>query len=209
MNPDFRELLRALSDAAARFLVVGAYAVSFHSEPRATGDLDLWIDATPDNAARVYRALAAFGAPLTELSETDLCTPDVVFQIGVAPRRTGPLMATVFNRLGPYTIEREIGRGGMAEVFLATDTRSGQRVALKVVPRGADREGRWVRPTDRSRPPRTIHQQAVHVSSRLPDVPLSQSTANDWPRAVAINQLASSKRKAVSWMKPTLVTAIS
>lgn len=87
MNPDFRDLLRALSDAGARFLVVGAYAVSFHSEPRATGDLDIWIDPAPDNAARVYRALAAFGAPLGELSVPDLSTPDVVFQIGVAPRR--------------------------------------------------------------------------------------------------------------------------
>lgn len=87
MNPDFRDLLRALSDAGARFLVVGAYAVSFHSEPRATGDLDIWIDPAPDNAARVYRALAAFGAPLGELAESDLSTPDIVFQIGVAPRR--------------------------------------------------------------------------------------------------------------------------
>ena len=87
MNPDFRDLLRALSDAGARFLVVGAYAVSFHSEPRATGDLDIWIDAAPDNAARVYRALTTFGAPLAELSETDLSTADLVFQIGVAPRR--------------------------------------------------------------------------------------------------------------------------
>ena len=87
MNPDFRDLLRALSDAGARFLVVGAYAVSFHSEPRATADLDVWTDPLPDNAARVYRALASFGAPLNELSEADLCSPDVVFQIGVPPRR--------------------------------------------------------------------------------------------------------------------------
>jgi len=87
VNPDFRDLLRALSDAGARFLVVGAYAVSFHSEPRATADLDVWTDPQPDNAARVYRALASFGAPLDELSEADLRTPDVVFQIGVPPRR--------------------------------------------------------------------------------------------------------------------------
>ncbi len=39
MNPDFRDILRALCDADARFLVVGAYAVSVHAEPRATGDL--------------------------------------------------------------------------------------------------------------------------------------------------------------------------
>ena len=87
MNEDFRELLRTLSDADARFLVVGAYAVSFHSEPRATADLDLWVEPTPENAKRVYAALAAFGAPLVELSEADLATPEIVFQIGVPPRR--------------------------------------------------------------------------------------------------------------------------
>lgn len=94
MNPDFRDLLRALSDAGARFLVVGAYADSFHSEPRATGHLDIWIDPTPENAARVYRALISFGAPVSELSESDLSTPDVVFQIGLAPRRID-IMTTI------------------------------------------------------------------------------------------------------------------
>jgi hypothetical protein len=87
VNPDFRELLRALSDADARFLIVGAYAVSYHAEPRATADLDIWVDATPENAERVYRALRAFGAPLVDLSPVDLSTPGIVFQIGVAPRR--------------------------------------------------------------------------------------------------------------------------
>lgn len=87
MNSDFRDLLRTLSDAGARFLIVGAYAVSFHSEPRATGALDIWIDPARDNAARVYRALASFGTPLSKLSESDLSAPDVVSQIGVAPRR--------------------------------------------------------------------------------------------------------------------------
>jgi hypothetical protein len=87
MNRDFRDLLRALCDAEARFLVVGAYAVSYHAEPRATGDLDIWVEATPDNAARVHAALRAFGAPLAELSEQDLVSPDLVFQIGVPPRR--------------------------------------------------------------------------------------------------------------------------
>jgi hypothetical protein len=68
-------------------LIVGAYAVSFHAEPRATGDLDVWVDATPENAGRVFGALRTFGAPLHDLTEGDLCSPDVVFQIGVPPRR--------------------------------------------------------------------------------------------------------------------------
>jgi hypothetical protein len=79
--------LAALSEVGARFLIVGAYAVSFHAEPRATGDLDVWVDATPDNARRVLRALKTFGAPLHDLTEADLASPDVVFQIGLPPRR--------------------------------------------------------------------------------------------------------------------------
>jgi eukaryotic-like serine/threonine-protein kinase len=53
-------------------------------------------------------------------------------------------MTTVFHRLGPYEITREIGRGGMAVVFLAVDTRTGREAALKTVPQGTDREGREV-----------------------------------------------------------------
>lgn len=87
MNLDFRDVLRELCAAEARFLIVGAFAVSFHSEPRATGDLDIVVEPTPENAARVYRALAAFGAPLSELRESDLTCPGLVFQMGVPPRR--------------------------------------------------------------------------------------------------------------------------
>lgn len=51
---------------------------------------------------------------------------------------------TIFNRIGPYEILREIGRGGMAMVFLARDTRTNREVALKLVPRGTDREAREI-----------------------------------------------------------------
>jgi hypothetical protein len=87
MNEDFRDLLRALSDADARFLIVGAYAVAAHAEPRATGGLDIWVEPTTDNAARVYAALRTFGAPLLELAPEDLAAPRIVFQIGLPPRR--------------------------------------------------------------------------------------------------------------------------
>ena len=86
MNPDFLDLLRALSDAEARFLVVGAYAVTFHAQPRSTGDLDLWVDTSSDNPARVHSALRVFGAP-ESVTREDLASPDMVVQIGVPPRR--------------------------------------------------------------------------------------------------------------------------
>lgn len=50
MNPDFVDLLRALSGAGAEFLVFGAYAVGIHGHPRATKDLDVWVNAMPANA---------------------------------------------------------------------------------------------------------------------------------------------------------------
>lgn len=87
MNQDFIDLLRAFVAADVRFLIVGAYALAVHGRPRATGDLDVWVDATPDNAPRVMRALAAFGAPLAEVSVSDFARPGVVYQIGVAPGR--------------------------------------------------------------------------------------------------------------------------
>lgn len=87
MNPDFRDMLSALCDAGADFLVVGAYALAAHGFPRATGDLDIWVRPTPENAVRVWTALRQFGAPMSRISMDDFHTPDIVYQIGVAPRR--------------------------------------------------------------------------------------------------------------------------
>jgi hypothetical protein len=87
LNPDFRDILSMFCDEGVEFLVVGAYAMAAHGYPRATGDLDLWIRPSGENAGRVWRALARFGAPLTEVKEEDFKTMDLVFQVGVAPRR--------------------------------------------------------------------------------------------------------------------------
>jgi len=86
-NTDFRDLFAALNAADAEYLVVGAHALAAHGHVRATKDLDVWIRASPENAARVHRALAAFGAPLQGLSVEDLAGPDLIFQIGIPPVR--------------------------------------------------------------------------------------------------------------------------
>ncbi len=78
-----------LTKAGARFLVVGAHALSVHGVPRATKDLDVWVDSSPDNAERVMAALRGFGAPVEALrvSIADLTNPDSVIQFGVEPYR--------------------------------------------------------------------------------------------------------------------------
>jgi hypothetical protein len=87
VNRDFVEMLSALSAAKADYLVVGAHALAAHGIVRATGDLDIWVRSTSENADRVWSALASFGAPLDRISKHELTNDDVVYQIGIAPNR--------------------------------------------------------------------------------------------------------------------------
>ena len=89
MIADFRDLLAALNDAKAKYLVVGAHALAAHGVPRVTGDLDVWAEPSSENAVRVYGALASFGAPLEMLGvdASDFEASDRVVQIGLPPYR--------------------------------------------------------------------------------------------------------------------------
>jgi len=89
-------------------VVIGGHAVAFHGHPRATKDLDVLVRAVPDNARRVYAALAAFGAPLAqfEVAEGDFASYDGVLQIGVPPRRID-----VLNRADGITFEEAVRAG--------------------------------------------------------------------------------------------------
>lgn len=111
MNPDFRDLLSAFNAHSVEYLVVGAYALAAHGRVRATGDLDIWVRAAPDNAARVMDALTKFGAPLHDLTLTDLSHPGVVFQIGVAPLRVNILTGidgVTFDDAWPARVQSKV-----------------------------------------------------------------------------------------------------
>ena len=87
LNDDYKEMLQLLKSSEVRFLVVGAYAMGAYGYPRATGDMDIWILASGENSQKVFRALKEFGAPLAQINETTFTAGDIIFQIGVAPRR--------------------------------------------------------------------------------------------------------------------------
>ncbi|MEP6495689.1 MAG: hypothetical protein ABJF01_23600 [bacterium] len=87
LNQDFKDIISAFNAARVEYLLVGGYAVAAHGLPRATGDIDLWIRPTPENAQRAWQALADFGAPMERVSLVDLCRPDTVLQFGVVPGR--------------------------------------------------------------------------------------------------------------------------
>jgi hypothetical protein len=88
-NDDFRDLVAELEAARAEFVIVGAHALAVHGVPRATGDLDVLVRPTAENAHRVLQALGHFGAPVDvhQLSVEDLTRPGTVYQIGLPPRR--------------------------------------------------------------------------------------------------------------------------
>jgi hypothetical protein len=114
LNDDFRDILAFLQTAGARFLVVGAYAMAVHGVPRATGDLDIWIDRNPENAERVWAALQRFGAPVAALgvSKGDLTRPGLVIQIGLPPRRIDLLTGVTgveFERAWPPRVTHTVG----------------------------------------------------------------------------------------------------
>lgn len=85
MHSDFKELLSAFHARGVKYLVVGGYAVSLHAEPRATKNIDRFIKADPDNAIRVYSALAGFGAPLQGYAPADFAKRGSFFRLGQPP----------------------------------------------------------------------------------------------------------------------------
>ena len=87
LNEDYKEILQLLLSREVKFLVVGAYAMSAHGYPRATGDIDIWVEDSSENSALVYQSLKAFKAPVSEITEKTFCKKGIIFQIGVAPRR--------------------------------------------------------------------------------------------------------------------------
>lgn len=133
VNEDFVDIARGFVDNDVEFLIVGAYALAAHGFPRTTGDIDLFVRPTPDNAARVFRALADFGAPVAAhgVTQRDFEVADKVYQLGLPPRRIDILTSisgvsfdeaaadAIEGHLGPIKV-RFIGRSAMARNKLAS-----------------------------------------------------------------------------------------
>lgn len=85
MTRNYLELLKSLYDHNVKYLVVGGFAVSLHSQPRATKDLDIFIQADAENANAAYTALAEFGMPLEGMSISDLAHSGKFLQFGRPP----------------------------------------------------------------------------------------------------------------------------
>ena len=92
VSRDYEELFKVLNAHKLKYLVVGAHAVIFYTEPRFTKDLDIWIPCDLNRPETVYEALKEFGAPLRQISKQDFADKKMILQIGVAPIRVDILM---------------------------------------------------------------------------------------------------------------------
>jgi hypothetical protein len=87
LSKDLREFLELLNSSGVEYVIVGAHSLAFHGRPRFTGDLDVLVQATPDNAAKLIDLVNRFGFADSGLKETDFLQPEQVIQLGVAPNR--------------------------------------------------------------------------------------------------------------------------
>ena len=87
VQEDFKELLALLNEHEVEYVIVGAYALAFHGAPRFTGDLDILVHPSRENAQKIMSALRDFGFGSVGLSPEDFQKPDYVVQLGVAPVR--------------------------------------------------------------------------------------------------------------------------
>ena len=84
---DFKEFLKSLNSNRVEYLLIGGYAVGIHGHIRATNDLDVWVNISPENAARIDRALREFGFAAAELTSSLFLDPNNVVRVGVPPIR--------------------------------------------------------------------------------------------------------------------------
>jgi hypothetical protein len=85
LAPDFDEFIASLIAHGVEFVIVGAYALALHGAPRFTGDLDVLVRPTIENASRVLEAVRAFGFPVNDLRPQDVVAGNRILQMGVEP----------------------------------------------------------------------------------------------------------------------------
>ena len=115
MDENFKQLLSAFNANHVKYVVIGGYAVFVHAQPRATKDMDVFIESSTENALATYKGLADFGAPLQNFTADDFCDGKTIGRFGVPPicveviqRIDGVDFATVYANSLTVMIDNEI-----------------------------------------------------------------------------------------------------
>jgi predicted nucleotidyltransferase len=87
LHPDFKDFLKLLNSQGVKYLLIGGYAVGYHGYPRATGDMDIWIELNEDNAEKTAAVLREFGMPENEVTKDIFLEKGKIIRMGVPPVR--------------------------------------------------------------------------------------------------------------------------
>jgi hypothetical protein len=116
VHRDFKDFISLMNANGVEYVIVGSFALSFHGHPRATGDMDVWIRRSPENAFTILKVLDEFGFGSLGVTGDDLLE-DKVIQLGQPPVRID--LMTELDGLTPDEIwaGRIAGRFGDMSVF--------------------------------------------------------------------------------------------
>jgi hypothetical protein len=113
---DFTEFVDLLAQHDVTALIIGAFAVAFHAKPRFTKDLDIFVEATPENAERLLRAIDAFGFGALGLNINDFA-PGRVTQLGYPPNRIDLVTSIDGVTFEEAWASRVAGKYGVVDVW--------------------------------------------------------------------------------------------
>lgn len=186
---DLRELLVAFNERGVEYLLVGGYAVGIYAEPRATKDLDIFVRPEPSNSQRVFRALAAYGAPLSGLTPLDFCDdPKAVFRPQRRPASAFSAPPLRRCALQPPRRPRARARSGLRPLPVhrshcrdhAAPASAGDPPVTAATPRGVSRpcpsQVLWNQRPSRTRPP----GGAITSILRLPEPAREGAARESW-----------------------------
>jgi predicted nucleotidyltransferase len=120
---DLREFIELLNSHEVRYLIVGGFAVAFHGYPRLTGDIDFFLDSTPENAQKIQAVLRDFGFGSLGLTADDFTRPNQIVQLGFPPNRID-LLTSISGATFPEAWESRVGGEleGIAVTFVGKET---------------------------------------------------------------------------------------
>lgn len=87
LSADLREFIELLNSRGVDYVIVGAHSLAFHGCPRYTGDLDILIRPSLENAAKIVPLLRDFGFGASDFKESDFTEPEQIIKIGRVPQR--------------------------------------------------------------------------------------------------------------------------
>lgn len=120
IGPDFKEFIELLNKHRVEYLVVGGYAVAMYGYPRYTGDIDFWVNPTPENSKKIISALIDFGFAGLDISENDFNVEDKIVQLGFPPNRIDIITGVTGLRFDEcYLTKKTVTIEGMDVFFIS------------------------------------------------------------------------------------------